>query len=113
MPNDLKTNGDKLSFLISEFKVQRVEVREIKEDQKELKQKVNMIDERLFIKRNGKKSLEAQVDDTAEKMSKHLECFEEIQSTRRSRTWDVLSKFIGYILAVVVGAFAVLCNIPQ
>jgi len=95
MDEKLKTNADKFSFIIAELKGQSKTLGSTHT-------KVEFIHERLFIRRNNRPSLEAQVDANTKEIEK-----------RGNRTWEVVKLFIAPIIAAVITAIVILSNLPQ
>ena len=101
MPDQLRTNGDKLSFLIAEFKHQREDIGELKED-------ISMFKERLFVKRNGKRSLEAEVDHTAETLRDHLDCVGELEKSNSVKKFNIFLAIMVSVLTLITGVLTYL-----
>ena len=92
---NLNSDADKFSFILAELKIHTTAQTEIKKD-------VTFIKERLFIKRNGNPSLEAQVDSNAD----------DIKSLQASGS-QFVRNYLAPIIVAIVLAIIIVNLIPK
>ena len=91
---DLKSDADKFSFILAEL-------RSHTKAQTETHKDIAFIKERLFIKRNGNPSLEAQVDSNAD----------DIKLLQNNKTQFVKNFYAPIIVGIVVAAVIIVFNL--
>ena len=111
MPDSLKTTGDKLSFLIAEFKLQRHEIGELKDGQKKLECKVDSIDEKL--RGNGQTGIVPRLTRVETEVTEHICKAEDLDKVKSSRKWELSLVIIAPIITAIITAFLIIHNIPK
>ena len=90
-----KNDADRFSFILSELRSQTTAQAEIKKD-------VTFIKERLFIKRNGNPSLEAQTDSNTD----------DIKALQKSQS-QFIRNYLAPIVVAIVVAIIIINLIPK
>ena len=92
---DLKSDAEKFSFILSELRSQT-------KAQTETHKEITFIKERLFIKRNGNPSLEAQTDSNTD----------DIKALQKSQS-QFIRNYLAPIIVAIVTAVIVINLIPK